>query len=482
MKKLISSVLAMAALFCATSVHAENITPAQAGDAAAYFMGQYMGIGKLTAENLTLVYQIDNLEMNIPAAYFFNVGDCGWIIIGGSTIIDPIIGYSDHGTLVPENLPANMKWWVEGYASLVMGAQAYDAKHEVEDCVEWQEISSRKADISTKGDVILTMVTWGQGDNTHPYNYYCPEVDGVKSVTGCVATAFSQMCYYYRYPKNPQGSVTYVWNRKHLKLKFDTISYDYSKMANAITTSSSAEKIREVARLCMNAGYAVQMDYSPDGSGAYQQNYVPAFANYYKYKYPTVVSRNGNENSTDNNFMTKLRNELMAKNIVFMAGSSHIGTGADAGGHAWLVTGYKTDNEKRVYMNWGWDGSSDGWFNLATNSENGMYAGGYSFTDNQRLLIGLTPPDDSNRFLVNIVETDNSLLGTAYPNPATLSVFLPYRTNNAADMNVYSMDGKLVATRRVQAGEGEIELRVDAMPAGIYIYRLNSQVGKFVVR
>ena len=98
----------------------------------------------------------------------------------------------------------------------------------------------------------------------------------------------------------------------------------------------------------------------------------------------------------------------------------------------------------------------------------------------------MLPPEDSNIHHNNVgireVEFDNTLLGTAYPNPATLSVTLPYSTETASDMQVYGIDGRLVSTTHVQPGTGEVTLRVDALPKGVYIYRLNSQSGKFIVR
>jgi hypothetical protein len=49
-------------------------------------------------------------------------------------------------------------------------------------------------------------------------------------------------------------------------------------------------------------------------------------------------------------------------------------------------------------------------------------------------------------------------------------------------MLVYGIDGRLVSTTHVQPGTGEVTLRVDALPHGVYIYRLNTQSGKFIVR
>ncbi len=143
----------------------------------------------------------------------------------------------------------------------------------------------------------------------------------------------------------------------------------------------------------------------------------------------------------------------------------------------------KVDTTK-YYMNWGWGGTGNGWYNLATNNMS-ISSMGYNFNVSQGCVFGMLPPEDSNIYHphdVAIRDVDNTILGTAYPNPAALSVSLPYTTETVADMQVFGIDGKLVATRRVQPGTGEVSVRVDALPKGVYIYRLNSQSGKFIVR
>ena len=40
----------------------------------------------------------------------------------------------------------------------------------------------------------LLTTNWNQGN---PYNLYCPEFEGIKTLTGCVATACSQIIYYW---------------------------------------------------------------------------------------------------------------------------------------------------------------------------------------------------------------------------------------------------------------------------------------------
>lgn len=482
MKKVISSLLAVSMLVCSMTAKADNITLEQAKSASAYFMGQRMGADKLTSDNLTLVHQIDNAELNIPAAYFFNVNGCGWIIMAGTTTIDPIVAYSDEGSLDMDNLPVNMMTWLNGYADMISEIQVLDLQNDYPDDAMWTRLSNHKAKARGNQHVLMSE-KWGQGDDRNPtYNLYCPKVGNRWSVVGCVATALAQICHYYRYPVQPRGDKYYWWNNTQLEINYDTVHFNYSLMPNRLTANSLPEKVREVAKLSYSLGVAVEMDYDPDGSGTSSQ-YVPtAMFRFFKYQRGSLVSRNGNN---DTAFVAQIRSSLLQGYPVYMSAASTTGSGADAAGHAFVVAGYEDGTEDGskygyYFFNWGWEGGGDGFYNLGANNMP-IQGYGYNFTERQQVVIGMMPPADTlNPVSISPVELD--VLGSAYPNPASFSVKIPYVTSQASDLLVYSIDGRLVESHRVNPGSGEYELRVDALPKGIYIYRMNSQSGKFIVQ
>lgn len=491
MKKVISSLLVLSMAFLGSVAKADNVTVDQAKAIGAYYLSYQMGGGadKISSEQLTLAYRFENPDMNVASAYLFNVNGGGWIIIAGSSVVDPVIAYSTECSLDMSEIPDNMRWWLTGYTNVIADIQLMDAESGYPDSEEYTTLVSKGLKNGTKNQSITLMTTvWDQGDDHNPtYNLYCPRVNGRYSVTGCVATALAQTCKYYVYPVQPKGIVSYDWVNEdegdtvNLRIKLDTVQFDYSLMPARLLSSSAAEKIREVAKLNYCLGVAVHMHYHPDGSGTnmYQANTV--MKTKFKYQQSTNRYRSG---VNDTSFLNKLRRYLTNGDVVVMSGSSSTGSGADAAGHAWVVDGYQTENEKMYHMNWGWGGTGNSFFNLADNNMR-ISSMGYNFNVDQACLFGMIPPEDSNihhsHVAIRGVE-DNTILGTAYPNPAALSVALPYTTEMAADMQVYSIDGKLIATRRVQPGAGEVTLRVDALPQGVYIYRLNSQSGKFIVR
>lgn len=497
MKKIISSLLVMSMVFCASIAKADNLTVEQAKTVGCYYMVQQTGIEKITPEHLTLIYQFENLEMNVPSAYVFNVNGCGWVIVAGSSVVNPIIAFSETGSLDMNNIPDNMRWFLTIYTDEISEIQLLDAENDYPDNEEYTSILKQGPSNGTKDDgdkIILLRTHWGQGSNYNPtYNYYCPKVGNRYCVTGCVATALAQMCRYYEYPKQPKGVVSTTFDNGTsstsddvtLKLKLDTISFNYSRMPTYLSNNSSSTEIREVAMLNYALGLMVDMDYGIDGSASTMASAVSSLRSRFKYQSGVMSMRRENDADgwTDTTWMNTLRRNLMNNDVVVIRGASSTGGGADAAGHAWVVGGYMTGNVNRYYMNWGWEGSGDGFYNLGLNEmrPNGT---GYNFNTSLGCLFGVVPPEDSNihHNHAAIHNVTNDILGTAYPNPATLSVSLPYATESVADMQVFSIDGKLVATRRLQPGTGEVTLRVDALPKGVYIYRLNGKSSKFIVR
>lgn len=496
MKKVISSLLVLSVALFVTVAKADNLTVEQAKSLGTYYMAQQTENSKLTPADLTLAYQFENPDMNANSAYVFNVKDCGWIIIAGSSVVDPVIAYSPNGSLDMDNIPDNLRWWLTRYTDVIADIQLLDAKNDYPDSEDYTTLLKEKGTGAKEQQIVLMQTFWNQGTVRNPsYNYYCPRVRGRYSVTGCVATALAQICRYYEYPVQPKGIVTNYWYnrdediRDTLKIKLDTVQFDYSMMPSMITNMSGTitttmDTVKAVAWLNYCLGVAVHMDYHPDGSSASMADAIGAMQMKFKYQRGTLRMRRGNGDA-DTNFINTLRRHLLANDVVAMRGVSSQGSGADAGGHAWVVCGYKVENTKQYWMNWGWGGSGDGFFNLYDNNMAISYHS-YNFNLDQGLLFGMVPPEDSNihhqTLAIREVDMDNTLLGTAYPNPATLSISLPYTTKVATDMQVYGIDGRLVATRRVQPGCGTVTLRVDALPKGIYVYRMNGKSEKFIVQ
>ncbi len=485
MKRILFSLLAGIALLAAPIVKADNITVEQAKDAAAHYMQHSTDLEDITVADLTLIHQKMNDKLGVPSMYFFNVADCGWIIMGGSTAMDPLVGYSDNNLFDMNNMPPALEWWLEKYNEMICDIQNADVDQHFAPSQRWSDLSTHSLKGNSKANRHKLMnEEWDQGSSytTLDYNMYSPVVDGKRCPTGCVATALAQICHYYQFPNKGRDYKYYRSSTHNLSFQIrydhaDTAAFDYSLMPNKLTNNAgrinaTEEQCREVSRLAFYIGIAMEMDYTPDGSGVgFYFDEGAAMRSYFKYLRGTKKYR---DNTSQSNYMTTLRNDLIAEHPVYMTGISDGGEGRDAGGHAWLCAGYQENDENMYYMNWGWGGDKNSWYNLGAND---MPAGQYNFILYQSYIAGLYPDP-----ALAINEAEPVTVGEAYPNPASYSVIFPYNSMEDADLLIYNAMGQLVESHRLQAGDGEYEMRVDALPSGIYIYRMGNAHGKFIVR
>lgn len=496
MRKLVSSLLVAAMFFAFANVQARNVSEQEARQAAAYYFSVNTE-RKVYPADLTLVHQIDNMQLAVAECYMYNVAGGGWVIVSGSAAATPVIAYSDVDWLEERytDLPENMRWYLESYLEIVGDIQVSDVTENYKDLQEWNDLLAQTSSYDPKASVNLVNLAWDQGDENRPsYNLYCPVINGKYCPTGCVATAMSQIIRYWGTPIQPVHSKSYSWNGQTLGLNFDTISFDYQLMPSRLIDRNypygiiaTDEEVKQVAMLNYAAGISVKMSYAVDGSGAHSEDVPSAMKYYFRYTNKSVFANRSALGAT--NFVTRLRNNLINRCPVYMSGASSTGSDGHAAGHAWICTGYRVDtanaeNEKKYYMNWGWNGSGNGWYDLVGNNM-AISSMGYNFNVGQGAIFGLYPASaDSTdvEFLAIPEVIDEIQLLPAYPNPANLTVSLPYSITSSDEMTVYSIDGKVVATRSLKPGKGSVNLNVSNMPAGIYIYRIGDKSGKFMVQ
>ncbi len=500
MKRILTTLVVALSMAVLPNVQAANVTVEQAKDAAAHYLQQRTALTRITADDLTLARQWNNPDLDVPSMYLFKTVKEGWIIIAATTVTNPIVAYSEDEVIDANNLIPPVEWWLGVYNEIVCLAQNEDAQKPLPDSPEWTKLLTHSMPQASKASQYLLSTKWDQGGiRGLDYNMYCPVVRDTVCPVGCVATALAQICKYYSYPAQPTGYKTYYWysygngtgHNILMQLRYsDSAAIDYSIMPNSIQVNAngssviSVERRKEVSRLGYYLGVAVEMQYGPDGSGTTTDIVTNNMRRFFKYTQGDYLNR---RTINDTAFLNGVRREIKMNRPVYMSGASSTGSGRDAAGHAWVCDGVKDDEPNMYHMNWGWGGSGNTWYDLGGNQ---LAAGGYNFNamrngSYQTAIVGMVPPPDSTDrdIYVGIPRTEEDVvLGNAYPNPATINVTLPYRSNNAAELHVFNVSGQLIASCSVVAGEGEVVMNVDQLPAGLYIYRIGNTHGKFVVR
>lgn len=484
--------ICLTALLMCTTVQARNIDVKTAQRVGAHFLSAQMGTKALQPMDMTLVYQIDNETQQVPAVYMFNYGEKGYVVVAASDAVNPIVAYSTEGRLDADNMPPSFLNWMTMRADEVSYAQNNAEEVQADAAVEaeWNRLQDGQLPYfgSNKAVKILVTSKWSQ---ENPYNKYCPVVShngsNYRAPVGCVALAMAQIMYYWKYPSTGLGSSSYKASKPNqtLTVNYGDSYYDFASMKDSVLLSgsgrTSTSSINAIALLCYHAGVSVEMDYDWDGSGVASSitcRYTArALKNYFKYAKAYETRRAYFRNDTA--WVDTLRGEIKAGRPVFYTGFSTTNQAGKDAGHAFVCDGYNSINGY-FHFNWGWGGYADGWCNVMTSN---LVAGSYTFALQQQVVMGIQPPKDSigggSTLAIEDVAEEQLPI---YPNPASNYVNVPYSLNAAADMQVYSISGRLMQSVRLETTTGEYKLDVSSYPQGVYVCRLNGNVRRFVVR
>lgn len=464
---------------------ATNVDLSSAREVGAHFFAQMIGAkSPIAPEALVLAEQFDNPTLCIPSLYVFNVQDGGYVVVSACDGVEPILAYSPSGELNPNNMPEACRYMLQSYANLVAEHQNNNTSPCAEAASLWNDMLTHSfhptADLSKA--TYLVKARWDQDD---PYNRFCPLDDrnnNQRCLTGCVATAMAMIIHYWKFPThgglNDRSvsnwhTATTTWHYQNIRYKFavDSNKFVFDSMPNSLTPRSEYNKVRAIGKLNFACGVTVKMSWGADGSGAHSED-VPNALKYFKYDNATYKSRVGTSDAT---WVALLHTEIEDNaRPVYYSASDRNGTGRDAAGHAFVLSGCDPNDTKRFYINWGWGGSSDGYFTIAPlNSIES--AGGYTFNSGHGVVYQIYPNP------VSIEENTEFTTLQAYPNPTTDYLMIPANFDCNLRMAVYSIDGKMVDNLIVPAGTQNYRLDVRNYPAGSYFYHLNGSACKFVV-
>lgn len=287
-------------------------------------------------------------------------GDYGFAVIANDDAFPAVLGYSDRkydeGKVAPGYL-----WWLE----------AISQKMEENLKTNTPLASVKPVANAYKSHVNALLETqWGQDT---PYNNQTPTYTSggseVHYVTGCVATAMSQIMYYHQWPVKGKGTVSYYFtpegSQTAQKLSANLAkNYDWANMLPVYKgVSYTDDQANAVSRLMMNCGYAVNMQYTKTGSGAYTSDAADALRK--RFYYNENMHYYWRDYFPNEEWMECIFQELSDNHPVLYGAQS------SSGGHSFVIDGYNENGE--VHVNWGWEGNQDGFFNIA--SLNGYNSG-----------------------------------------------------------------------------------------------------------
>ncbi len=385
-------------IFSFNNLEAKTIDEISAKKVATNFINRQVKNGKTVVLETSYISTKKDVNSAILYTnfYVFNIVDGeGFVIISADDNVEPILGYSFEKDFEIEKIPSQVANWLEDYSTQI-GIVIENKISSKLATTKWNNLLSN---IIIKEKTLPTAVkpllktTWSQDPY---YNDQCPLSNNVKTVTGCVATAMAQAMKYWNYPTTGTGSNSYTSKTLGLQssANFGSTTYNWANMLNNINSANS-----EIAKLMFHCGVAINMNYgtaASGGSSAYLYGSYPsaeyALKNYFGYP-SSLKFVNKTSYSTDVLWLDVLKTELIAARVIIYQGFSS--TASNASGHCFVADGFDVNNF--IHFNWGWGGSYNGYFSVASLIPSGSGTGGGAgnYTSNQGALIGLTPPTSS---------------------------------------------------------------------------------------
>ena len=438
MKKL----LILFALLCvAMQVMAADVSVSMARSNAQRFLASHAAKGSFNADAPTIkwVHQEMNPTRANKAAYYVVNTDLGFVVVAGDDRAQEILAYSSRPLDDMNSLPENMKFWLGCYKQQMEYLQAHP------DLVV--EKPSLKANRTESIEPMLVAM-WNQG---YPYYNQCPMDGDRRGQTGCAATSLAQVFYKWQYPTQPTPEVPgYTTRTRRIELPtLPSITFDWATMLPEYNFSATETQRNAVAWLMRYIGQAEQMDYTNEGSEAWEDDILRAchlfgyVGAHVEYKAKLNFDTNGEDMLiSDADWSVMLQDELAAGRPVVYCAYSYSNAYNSFYGHAFNVDGY--DATTGMYsINWGWGGTGNGYFALRAFSNQG-----YSYNLGELMVMGIEPPAPIEAYDPVMQPADSTYITlTSFradwtdetPAENVISYTLEVNTDNGTEPGVYEL-------------------------------------------
>ena len=335
-------------LLTCLAMTAAQFTQEQAKQAAEQFLKQKVSkVATIKATKLVPIKQKSSSTNNEckTMAYAVNLGkNDGFVLVVGNEHSNDIIGYCDHGSIDAQNMPSNMRSWLESYMTCAG-----------EDVKTASMLRTAQPGIPTKTPIHPLLTSkWGQSE---PYNGQTPIIDDMHCYTGCTITAMAQVMYYHKWPKAATQAIPAYTPNNSAGTSYPSLpaleptTFDWDRI---YPSYDYGEDGTEVARLLKYIGTASCADYGTSATSATGYKALAAAIKYFDYDASAhAVWR---RERSYNEWVDMLYAELKENRPVMFSGTSVDGA------HSYVVDGY--DEEDFFHVNWGWNGTSDGYYKV----------------------------------------------------------------------------------------------------------------------
>lgn len=387
----------------------------------------------------------------------------GFVLCGNDSLLPPIVAYSFSSSITARDTSVMMLVkQTESLKPMLNKINPGWLKMSQETQKAAPEYWPAQGTTTTEGWV---ETRWTQ---TAPYNNYCPvdPLSSQRSYAGCPSIVMSQILNFWKTTKNKRFGAddryyhSYggrdFWIDDDYQLhgfpSFIQLNEDLDTLdAHYLTGSTLTNK--DKAALVFACGVACTQVFSSAGSGTFGVN--QAYEAYQHFGFSDCVLYT----DTSANLLNVLINDMQNGRPAHLA----VVDESWQTGHNVVIDGYNSDGY--FHINFGWGGSSDGWWLVPDASFP------YQMSVIEGVIAGINPmqsagiPDISSRVSV-------------YPNPCDDIINLVGFSGSGKQISVYDERGREV----LKAEMNNPVLKVDNLSPGLYLLKTSEGTARFVIQ
>ncbi len=411
-------ILLLAALVLASlQLTAANVDLATAQQSAQRFLMSKATNGRFmaSAPAVKWTHEVKNSSNASLAAFYIVNTDNGYVIVSGDDRAKSILAYGEGQLDNLNDLPEAVQYFLDIYQKQIEYLQAHPGI----------KVQTRSA---TRGISVepLLQSAWSQGK---PYNMKTPR-KGYGSdpycKVGCAAVALAQVMYKWNFPVSSPALPGYVTETNgYVMNPLPEYTFDYENLLYTYRSNTDQYtdiQLDAIGYLMLYTGYAMNMDYATDRSGAEYEGidqairtfgFDPGYSIEMKWDYD-----DGTVNYSEEEWAQLIQSELIANRpLVYCAFDMMSDSSSLAGGHAFNVDGYDATNDM-YHVNFGMSAELNNYYALnAFTIDNGMTV--YDFFP--LLFAGVQPP--TGPAVPRMIVSPNSLNMECYAGHTTTAEF-----------------------------------------------------------
>ncbi len=362
----------------ATSTFANPISKSAALSAAKVFL-QEKGINaELRESQRARAYSTANNVEN--PYYIFNTNNNkGFVIVSGDDCLKPILGYSDEGSIDPENIPDGLQMLLDAYEEAII-----DINNDIKNGIIDPNAQKPRKTMSVSRTPVKPFlhVAFGQGS---PYYTKNPKKGSTYTSCSCTTVAIAQIMAYYQYPEVLPALEGYT--TKTLGLEVEALPEHVMEWSNVLPyyngiSATTAQK-EEVANLMRWIGQNGNCDFNEGSSSSLDTSVFYTLWDF-GYKVGGFTSLERKELSEWEDFLYQ---DLAAQRPVPVFATNIYEGGAR---HAFIFDGY--DQDGLYHVDWGWEGCCNGYysFNFISPYKN---TSSYTYMKDVSMVYRIAPPN-----------------------------------------------------------------------------------------